>query len=34
MGSRIVSKQAGVVLDYDQADLARDLEAFRQSGMP
>lgn len=27
-------KQAGVFLDYDQADLARDLEAFRQSGMP
>lgn len=27
-------KQAGVVLDYDEADLARDLEAFRQSGMP
>jgi predicted HTH domain antitoxin len=25
-------KQAGVVLDYDQADLARDLEVFRQSG--
>jgi predicted HTH domain antitoxin len=25
-------KQAGVVLDYDQADLARDLEAFRQPG--
>jgi hypothetical protein len=24
-------KQAGVVLDYDQADLARDLEAFRQA---
>ena len=27
-------RQAGVCLDYDQADLARDLEAFRQSGMP
>jgi predicted HTH domain antitoxin len=27
-------KQAGVVIDYDQADLARDLEAFRQSGTP
>jgi predicted HTH domain antitoxin len=27
-------KQAGVFLDYDQADLARDLEAFRHSGRP
>jgi hypothetical protein len=27
-------KQAGVVLDYDQADLALDLETFRQSGRP
>jgi predicted HTH domain antitoxin len=27
-------KEAGVFLDYDEADLARDLEAFRQSRMP
>ena len=27
-------KQAGVFLDYDQADLARDLEAPRQSAKP
>jgi hypothetical protein len=25
-------KQSGVVLDCDQADLARDVEAFRRSG--
>ena len=27
-------KQAAVFLDYDETDLARDLEAFRQSRMP
>lgn len=27
-------KQSGVLLDYDEGDLARDLEAFRQSKGP
>jgi predicted HTH domain antitoxin len=27
-------KQAGALLDYDESDLARDLEAFRQSNGP